>query len=233
MNIAMVLKERLFPGDIRVDNEALALVEAGHQVTVVCDPVAGRPARETHEGINIVRVPPAPAIFSKVNTLVYYLTFRNYYWSRFLKKLHSEQRIAAFHVHDLPMTGTVLSLGRKLGVPVVFDNHENYPNALEYYDKRPKGIPKALWPSYFFDSDRWLRYEKQSFRNADRIITTVPEMTARIVGLGIPAEKIVVVSNTPNLTVFDAFPVDPQITERYKEPICHLLYWQPVPASPA
>jgi glycosyltransferase involved in cell wall biosynthesis len=218
MKICMVLRASAFPGDVRVENEALALIDAGHEVYVVCDPLEGRANTETYRKIHIIRVPPVtPSIYSKVNTLLYFLVLRNYFWQRFLRKLHHRHQFDVFHVHDLPFTGTVIDVARRLGVPVVFDNHENYPIGLQYYNLIPQTVPKQLWPDYLYSLDRWLRYEKESFERADRIIGTVPEMKKRITGLGISAEKIVVVSNTLNLAEFDAFPIKPEIIDKYRD----------------
>ncbi|MCK6624176.1 MAG: glycosyltransferase family 4 protein [Anaerolineae bacterium] len=213
----MVLRESDFPGDIRVENEAIALTEAGHKVFVVCDPMTGRAEHELYKGIQIFRVPrQQPAILSKINTLLYFLLLRNYYWQHLLEKLFCLYKFDVFHVHDLPFTGTVMDLARRLSVPVVFDSHENYPIGLQYYQKIPAGIPKQLWPSYIFSLKRWLRFEKESFQRAAKIIGTVPEMKERIVGLGIPAEKVVVVSNTVNLEQFANFSIDPEIISKYQ-----------------
>ena len=69
---------------------------------------------------------------------------------------------------------------------------------------------------FAFSLKRWERYERQSFNRADKIISVVPEMKDRIVHLGIPEEKIVVVSNTLNIDHFAAIPIDPTITARYE-----------------
>ena len=217
MKICMVLRESTFPGDIRVENEATALIEAGHTVFVVCDPMPGRKSHEIHDDIQIIRVPPLkPVILSKFNSLFYFMSLRNRYWKSSLKNLHHQHQFDVFHVHDLPYAGTVIDVGNELSIPVIFDSHENYPIGLQYYDKIPQGIPKLLWPGYFFDTNRWLRYEKESFQRSHKIIGTIPEMKQRIVGLGISAEKIEVVSNTPNVTLFDSFTINTEIVERYK-----------------
>ena len=56
MNVCMVLRNSAFPGDIRVENEATAIVQAGHNVFVVCDPLPGRNQYETYKGIQILRI---------------------------------------------------------------------------------------------------------------------------------------------------------------------------------
>ncbi|MCB0211821.1 MAG: glycosyltransferase family 4 protein [Anaerolineae bacterium] len=213
----MILRDSKFPGDIRVENEAFALIEAGHKVFLFCDPLPQRPNREIYEGITVIRIPPVPNnILRKLNSLLYYSLLRNYYWQITVEKYHQQHQFDAFHVHDLPFTRTFIDLGRRLSVPVVFDSHENFPIGLQYYEKNFSiNFFNDLWANSIYNLDRWLRYEKESFAKADKIISTVPEMNERIIRLGIPADKITIVSNTLNLAEFDSFALDPQIVSRY------------------
>lgn len=218
MNICMILRDSQFPGDIRVENEAIALTEAGHTLFLFCDSVPDRPSHEIYHGIVIIRIPPVPnPLLRKINSLIYYSLLRNYYWQITVEKYHHRCQFDVLHVHDLPLTKTMIDLGRRLSLPVVFDSHENFPIGLQYYEKKfTIALVKSLWANVIYDIDRWLRYEKKSFAEADSIISTVPEMNDRITQLGIPAERITVVSNTLNLAEFDSFPIEPQIVERYR-----------------
>ena len=44
-------------GETRVEREALALVDRGYQVDVICLRAKGEPAQETIDGINVFRLP--------------------------------------------------------------------------------------------------------------------------------------------------------------------------------
>lgn len=216
MNICMVLHNSAFPGDIRVENEATALVEAGHNVFVVCDALPDHNKFEVYKGVKILRISHPAIIYRKINSLLYYLFLRNYYWQRALKNFFDQYHFDVFHVHDLPLTGTVIDLAQRLSIPVVFDSHENYSIGLRSYRTIPVNFFKALWVKYIYNFERWERYEKTSFKKSDKVISVVPEMKERIAQLGIPEEKIVVVSNTVNIEQFASFAVDSEIVAKYE-----------------
>ena len=44
-------------------------------------------------------------------------------------------RLEALHVHDLPAVASALAIGRKRGIPVTFDMHENYPAAVGVWNR--------------------------------------------------------------------------------------------------
>ena len=75
MNILMILANP-FTHDPRVYNEAMALIKAGHEVTVLAwDRKKEYPLKETKEGINIARV-----YNTKFMDFLPYDIFRLHFW---------------------------------------------------------------------------------------------------------------------------------------------------------
>src|SRR5690242_17999081 len=130
MHVCMLLGGRDFPPDIRVEKEALALRDAGHDVTILCDGGSGRPEREAWNGCAIVRVPAHP-ITAPLSDLVRIATLRD---PRFGRALHGlVPGCDVLHVHDLPLAATALAFARRRRIPVILDLHENFPAALRSY----------------------------------------------------------------------------------------------------
>lgn len=114
------------------------------------------------------------------------------------------------HVHDLPLVGEAVSVGKRLGIPVVADLHENYPAGLQvWYTSRLK-----KWTIYNFK--RWSGYEREVLRKVDRIVVVIEESKERIRRLGIPEDKIYVVPNTASKERIDIEPVE-EVIDRYRD----------------
>ena len=209
MRILMLL-DHGFPPDIRVENEAIALLEAGHEVHLLC--------RNDQRG-NV----EVPAVLDKLilhvrpradgthrwkrhlSNLPNYW-FLNLYWLREIKSLAREQGgFDAIHVHDLPLLRTALWAARSTGSSVVGDMHENYPMALPFYK-----VSKALdWRRRFqFAPRRWRRYERKSLPTCASVIAVVDEMKARLVSVGVPAGKITLVENYVDVDRFLSYDLD-------------------------
>src|SRR5690606_4652846 len=101
------------------------------------------------------------------------------------------------HVHDLPLAKTGLMAGKKAGVPVVLDLHENFPDALKVWFKwKPWGLAK-LKDQILFSYPRWLKQESWACRRADHIIAVVDEMKSHLIQKhGLDQDKITVITNT-------------------------------------
>lgn len=215
MNICMLLARRDFPPDIRVEKEARALVAAGHQVVIVCDQLRNRPLDGRWEGCQIRRVPSSQSrVSNRLNYFLRLLTFRDWRWYGQARQLLCSQGIDVLHVHDLPMVGTGLALGRRFGVHVIADLHENYPAALTYY-----GSGKISWRGrlleFLYTRSRWEAYEHRCALAADRVLVVVDEAKARLIDVGVPEDKIVVIENTVDTERFLGLSVGEEIISRY------------------
>ena len=207
MRIAMLL-DSPFPPDPRVANEARSLVDAGHEVHLVCPELGGRPREETWQGVELRRWPISRFRFKKFGALNLELPFHRMFFKRALEQTIREQDSEAIHVHDLPLLEVGLELGRQYQIPVVADLHENYPAAVENYDYANRFPGRLL-----ISTERWRRYEKRTVPQADRVLVVIEEARERFAGT-IPNEKIEVISNTVEVGEFEGFPIDQELVDR-------------------
>lgn len=198
MQIGMVLANTGYPPDLRVEKEAARLIAAGDEVMVLCRG-AGSDADEADvDGARAIRhrVHPGSLIRRKLDSFTYLLTLDSPSWRKAMERLVTEHGAQALHLHDLPYAKSVIRAARRTGVPVVLDLHENYPAALALWRRRR--IDRLL-----FSPARAARLEKWACGAADRVVVVVEEARERLIGLGVPAEKIVVFGNSEPLALLE------------------------------
>ena len=213
MRVLMVL-DHPYPPDIRVENEARTLVEAGHEVTLLQISPDDRPEVDDHEGTRIVRRRiPRRAVnwlrgFAGVTPLM------DLYLDREIRKEFAARPFDAIHVHDLYLVGGGLRAGRRLNVPVVADLHENWVEALQHYawSTRPPGRWVVRIP-------KWEAVERRWVRAADHLVVPIEEARDRYLSLGVARDRVHVVPNTVELESFDAYPIRPDIVSRTEGPL--------------
>lgn len=192
MKIGMVLDNE-FTGDMRVENEVVSLVQAGHEVFVLCFNYGNKKSRENYEGGTILRIDIDAKVKGKMKGLTNFIIDPyTYYWSKKIISFVREYNIEVLHMHDLFMLGAAFRARRKLKatLPIVGDLHENYPEALKYY-KFSNTFPGNLLISI----PKWERTEKKWIQQADHIITVIEEAVDRYGALGLDVEKMTVVAN--------------------------------------
>jgi glycosyltransferase involved in cell wall biosynthesis len=213
----MTLYQKDFPPDIRVENEAKRLVAEGHEIVLVCTNRTGRSQRDTYRGIKVIRVNPLPWLLRKVNALIYLLFIFNLHWFLTLRKLNRQLKFDVFHVHDLPLSRTVLLLAHLCQRPVVLDFHENFPVLLQSpYRRASLTAIQRLYRRLFFGLARWKRYEKEVALRSNHVIVVIEEARERLCKLGVPGSRITVVSNTIDIEDFDSCPRIPEIERRFE-----------------
>jgi glycosyltransferase involved in cell wall biosynthesis len=214
-NICMVLSDKDFPPDIRVEKEARALAARGHVVTILCDRSGAAPLAESWEQCQIVRVRRHRGVLGKADTAASLITGYSGRWAGALARVVEERRIGVIHVHDLPMLGTALEVGRRKRVPVVADLHENYPALVALSNNRSE----TPWFRRALNSPaRWHRRERRWLPLTARTIVVVEEARARLVAAGLPADHIDVVENVEDLGAFSRSGIDEELAAQYRGP---------------
>jgi glycosyltransferase involved in cell wall biosynthesis len=192
MKILMILESE-FPPDVRVENEMLALTEAGHKVHLACSSRKNRPEYEEIGSSVIHRKAMSDFIYkSSVGCLRFPFYFN--FWRRFVSALCKKEKFDAIHIHDLPLSRIGVEVRRKYNTRLIIDLHENWP-ALLKTAVHLQTIPGRLLSS----NEQWVRYEREMLPEADKVITIIEEARDRVEALGIDSEKICMVSNTINL----------------------------------
>ncbi|MFX0198698.1 MAG: glycosyltransferase family 4 protein [Candidatus Hodarchaeota archaeon] len=219
MRIGMVLNKN-YPPDIRVEKEVRALRTAGHNVHLLALARTGmnEPTEERIEGLSIRRIFPAFAKLSSLvcrwNFLRFHMTFQDRYWGGEIERYLRDFKLDALHVHDLPLVGTAIPLGRQFGIPVIADLHENYPAALQVWQGGRQGLKEWLTAN----QKRWSAYECQAVRDSAHVIVVVDEAKWRLIEQhGLPTEKITVVMNVEDVKSFQNIDLDPEISARYQD----------------
>jgi glycosyltransferase involved in cell wall biosynthesis len=211
MNIGMLLNAP-YPPDIRVRKEVQALQAAGNTVYLLCLRRKGEPYTEVAEGLHITRLNGGTqnvtlAFWDVVMSVLFIHPLFYFKLPAWIKK----NKIAALHVHDLPLTGTALAVRKKCGVKVIADFHENYPDALGVWFRWKKNPLARLKNKLFMHPARWRKLEARAVHQADRIIAVVEEMKQRLIeNYHTDPAKIIVVTNTESKT-FIQQPLHPDI----------------------
>lgn len=220
MHTCMVLRGS-FPPDIRVEKEAKALLEDGHEVSLLCRTVEPQDTndelrkQETVNGINVHRIyewkPLTRDIWQKIN---FDVRFRLPLWEKALDEIVSTNPIDVIHAHDLPTVKSSLAIGRDYNIPVIADFHEIYPAAIRHWrndwsirKKIKKNVfSKPLW--------RYRRLERQCVRQVDHSITISQEAKRYLINkAGGNEEHITIVENMVDLDEFDSKPVETVLNE--------------------
>jgi glycosyltransferase involved in cell wall biosynthesis len=209
MRIGMMMKWKIPPPNVRAANEARTLNTAGHKVFFLIEGRSGEPREEAIGGLNVVRGVRMGRPREIWHRYTFNFTYRDPLWTRAIERFVREHGIDVLHVNDLPLLKEALHAGRRLGLPVVADLHENYPAGLQvWYTNRLK---KAT----IYERGRWERYERESLRDVDAVIVVIEEARDRLVNLGVRADKISVVPNTVPAPAGE-IPVDQRVIERYR-----------------
>lgn len=198
MKIALIWKND-YPWDVRVEKIAHALRDAGHDVYLLCGNKNKLPREETIDGVNIVRLP-----FSRnniLNSLISLPFYFNPFWLWMASAVVRRKGIGLVIVRDLPLISIGIYLKRKFRLSLILDMAENYPAM--YWDRIHKGGWTAI-KSWFVKNPRLMEYtEKRATEECDHIIVVVEESAQRLVANGADRKKISIVSNTPDLRIFN------------------------------
>ena len=212
MRILMVL-DHPYPSDLRVENEARTLIEAGHEVTLLQISPDERPEIDDHEGTRIVRRRIPRKAVDWMRGFAGVTPIPDWYLRRVIPQEHARWPFDALHIHDLYLLGGGLRAGRALGVPVVADLHENWVEALQHYAWSTR-FPGKLVVSI----PTWERVERAWVQAADRLVVPIEEAADRYAALGVPRDRIAIVPNTVDLTSFDAYASDPEAAAAVQGP---------------
>ncbi|MFK7848459.1 MAG: glycosyltransferase family 4 protein [Rhodothermales bacterium] len=191
----MLVENNSYPGDTRVRREALALVDAGFNVTVIAPRSLGQSRRDVVDGVSVYRYPEPSE--------------RDSFWGFVWEFLYST--IAAFivsfsvlrkegfdviHAHNPPDTLFAIGLFYKLfGKKFVFDHHDLAP---ELYMARTDGKGSTLVYKVLLLLEKW------TFRTSDLVISTNNSYKKIATERGgVNEEKVRIVRNGPPLSFLE------------------------------
>ncbi|MGY0406915.1 MAG: glycosyltransferase family 4 protein [Polaribacter sp.] len=210
MRIGMIL-DAVFPPDPRVENEAISLINSGHQVFLFCLKYGNEKSSEVINGIYVQRY-ASNKLEYKLSALAYTIPLYTFLMQKKIKDFIKIYNIEALHIHDIRIAEAVFNANKKHQFPVVLDLHDNMPEVIKLYPHLQKFPGKQL-----ISPKKWKQKEEEFIKKADKIISVSPEFLASLKDR-IPAcsEKLVLVPNTIRTSFFEAYSVDNSIVNNYK-----------------
>ena len=185
-NILVVLQSD-YPPHMRVYREMVSLQAVGYNVSLLCDNRERKLLLSNEEGVNVFRMP----YLGKFHCVLNAPFFPNPTWLAMIYFVAKKIKADVIHVHDLPLALSSIQIGRALGLPVIYDMHENYPAAME-------GWYKPGLAGWTIRNPRIARFvEKYCLNHADKIIVVADEHKQLLTSMGVFTKKIHVVENTP------------------------------------
>ncbi|MEQ6166538.1 glycosyltransferase family 4 protein [Ekhidna sp. MALMAid0563] len=198
-NISIILDSYL--PDKRVEREAKALVEAGHNVSMFC---FSKGDSYEIDGLFIDYFKPS---FLVRKALAVAIDLPIYHWLLKIpvKKFIRKTKPDVIHVHDMTIAGLIFSLRNK--EKIVLDLHENRPIIMGYYPHINKPLGKLL-----INLDRWKKAEHKYARLADRLILVTEEAKNDYKHLN---QHITVLPNTIEKSEIEEVEFDDSIIEKF------------------
>lgn len=189
--------------DVRTEKISRALTDAGCEVHIVARNRTWKTTREElPEGV-VHRMPPVRWLGQRLDGALGFPAFVNPRWVSLLSRAVQGVRADVIIARDLPLCPTALWVGRRAGIPVVFDMAENYPammrdiwnvgrhGALDWILRNPTAVAAV---------------ERYCLPRVDHVITVVEESAQRVMRAGVPESRVSIVSNTPFLSRLPSLP---------------------------
>ena len=191
----LLLWDADYPWDIRVEKVSEALMDHGVAMHVLARNRRRSPRRDQAGRLSIHRLPALPPWTGPLNDMVSFPAFVNPLWARNALRTGREIGADLIIVRDLPLAPLALWVGRKLGVPVVLDMAEAYPEMIRnVWLFGPWKLRNVLLRNPKLAE----RVERYVLRRIDRILVVVEESRDRLISLGVDPARITIVSNTPD-----------------------------------
>jgi glycosyltransferase involved in cell wall biosynthesis len=187
----MIVHSRYPVAEARGEREALAAIDAGYRVHVICLRSGDEPLAETIDGVAITRLPiehvrdaSTPRFFFEYVRFTLGAAYS-------VLKLHRRDPVDVVYVHAPPDFLVVSALLPKLlGCGVILDIHDL---SSHMFNVRFEGRVLAA------SAERVLRLvERGACAIADRVITVHEAYRNELAANGVPGEKVAVVMNAPS-----------------------------------
>lgn len=190
-----------YPWDVRVAKVCYSLTAAGHSVHLVSRNRKRLPTLDVLPEAIVHRLIPWP--MAKLDEILQFPAFFNPRWIRRIFATARMTKSELILVRDLPLAPSAILVGRLLGIPVMLDMAENYPAMMTaiFTAGKPRFTDYFVRNPFLVNMlERWV------LRHIDHVLVVVEESAERLVELGLSAEKITIVSNTPPISRIAANP---------------------------
>jgi glycosyltransferase involved in cell wall biosynthesis len=184
-----------YPWDIRVEKVCGSL-QLKHKVHLVCRNAGRLPRYEELDGTNIHRLPALPKWTGPCNAIIGFPLFFNPVWFWVIWSTVRRTRTELLLVRDLPLALPAIVIGWWFKIPALLDLAENYPAMLK---DRLLYTPTSLIGRVVRHPAPAKIIEKLVLALVDRIVVVVEESRDRLLAMGVPGDRMSIVSNTPPL----------------------------------
>jgi len=210
MRIGMIL-DKTFPPDPRVENEAISLIEKGHEVFLFCLKYSKEIENQTINKIQVKKYTSNKLTY-KLSALAYTFPFYTKIMSKKIVHFLSKNQIEAIHIHDMRIAEAAFKANKTLKLPTVLDLHDNMPEIMKLYAHLQKFPGKQL-----ISPKKWKQKEEEFIHKATKIITVSQEFVEEVVvRTQISRDKIVLVPNTVHRSFYEDASIDNLIVGSYK-----------------
>lgn len=216
MKILMSLAGQYFPPDIRVEKEARTLLQAGHEVFLLCENRKDGLSEETVDGMKVLRIKRSPPGFWRRIWNASCCRIYSPLWRKSLAHIVEQEKIEALHIHDLPMVKMGLSVAQEFSIPLVADMHENYPIYVQV-GRHNRNLRNRLLITIVDPVWVWKLVERHCLKRADRVIAVSDESREHFVqDCDVPSDKATVVMNAEDPENLCSIPIKDSIVKKYQ-----------------
>lgn len=210
MRIAMILDAK-FPPDPRVENEAISLVDAGHDVYLFCLKYGDEKEVELIKNINVRRY-KSNKLEYKLSALAYTIPFYTLLMKKKIHQFIKTVKPEAIHIHDIKIAEAVFRANKSFQLPIVLDLHDNLPEVMKLYPHLQKFPGK-----YIISPKKWKIKEEEFIKRSKKIISVSPHFIKSLKNR-IPEKEndFILVPNTIRKSFFENYTVDKSIISRYE-----------------
>ena len=209
MRIGMIL-DKTFPPDPRVENEAISLIDKGHEVFLFCLKYNKNDDDVLINEIQVKRY-QSNKLEYKLSALAYTFPFYTFMMAKKIGHFLNENKIEAIHIHDMRIADAVFTANKKLELATVLDLHDNMPEIMKLYAHLQKFPGKQL-----ISPKKWKQKEEEFINKATKIITVSQEFIEEVVGrTKIARDKIALVPNTVHQSFYNDAAIDKFIVDAY------------------
>ena len=207
-----MILDAVFPPDPRVENEAISLVENGHEVFLFCLKYNEEKKAELINGIQIKRY-QSNIIEYKLSALAYTIPFYTIFMKSKIKDFIKTNKIEVLHIHNIRIAQAVFNANKNYNLPIVLDLHDNMPEVMKLYPHLQKFPGK-----YIISPKKWKKKEEEFILKSNKVISVSPEfldtLRPRILD---SSTKLVLVPNTIRKSFFEDYVTEEAIINKYKD----------------
>ena len=210
MKIGMILDDT-FPPDPRAENEAISLINSGHEVFLFCLTYGNQKLQESINGIQVRRYQSSTLAY-KLSALSYDLPFYRMMMKPKIDHFIKATNVDVLHIHDIRIAGAVFSCNKKFQLKIVLDLHDNIPENMKFYPHLSKFPGK-----YIISPNKWKNREEEFIKKADRVITVSPGFVNDVLNrTGLKNEAVVLVPNTVRQSFYKDAVIFEEISKKYQ-----------------